>query len=266
MDYSQWAFSKKGISYQLPPYQKVDVCTNALFNHFKKGLYIRWDSDFDQCDNQDYYHVIKDGDFSMEMLPSKTRNMIRRCLKTCSVQIVDCERVVSGGGYDVYLSETRRYEKNGFAQKPKTKEQWANGMAEAATKGYDIWSVELEGKTICYSMCRKQEKHVNMVTWKCDYENYNHFYPSYGLVYKMVEYYLSQEDIKYVDDGGRSLTEHSAVQDFLISKFGFRKAYTKLNAVFRWWIYLPLMIISPFEEKIKNNQLRSLVRLYLWSR
>lgn len=266
IDFNKWGFYKKGIISRTPPYYQVVVDKNALFNHFKGAFYIRWDSDFDQASNPNYYHVIKDGDCNIESLPPKTRNMIRRCLKNCMIQLVDYQFVVDNGGYDVYASEYRRYASKGFSTAPKTKDKWAEGMKEAAQRGQEFWAVTCEGKVIAYSICWHKEEHIDMVTWKVDYENYNQLYPSYGLVYQMCDYYLHQEGIRYVNDGGRSLTEHSSVQDFLIDKFYFRKANTKLNAIFKWYLVPPLMLLSLFENKIKNNQIRSLVRLYKWSR
>lgn len=266
IDYSNWNFYKKGLISMVPPYREVTVNKKILFNHFKGAFYIRWDSDFDKTDNHNYYHVIKDGGCAIESLPPKTRNQIRRCLKNCEIKIVDYQYVINGGGYKVYASEYRRYERNGHASMAKPEQQWAVGMKEAARRGQDFWAVIYDNKVIAYSICWRKEAHVDLVTWKVDYENYNQLYPSYGLVYAMCEYYLSQEGIRYVDDGGRSLTEHSGVQDFLLDKFCFRKAYTKLNAEFKWYFYFPLAILARFENIINNNQVRSLVRLYNWSR
>ena len=265
-NFNSWIFYKKGIVSKLPPYCQIFVDKKALFSHFKGAFYIRWDSDFDKTDNPIYYHVIKDGGCAIESLPPKTRNQIRRCLKNCEIKQVDFRFIVENGGYEVYASEYRRYKKNGHASVAKPEKQWAEGMEEAAHRGQEFWAVIHDDKVIAYSICWCKEAHIDLVTWKVDYENYNQLYPSYGLVYTMCDYYLSQNGVRYVDDGGRSLTEHSGVQDFLIEKFCFRKANTKLNAVFKWYLYLPLALLAHFENKIKNNQLRSLVRLYNWSK
>jgi len=266
IDYNEWSYYKKGVVALFPPYKSYAVDKKSLFNHFKGSLYIRWDSDFDKASNQNYYHVIKDGDCTIESLPPKTRNQIRRCLKNCEIRLVDCQYIIDNGGYVVYASEFRRYDKKGHPALAKSESKWAEGMKEAEQRGRDLWAVIYEGIVIAYSICDRHEAHIGMDTWKVDYEKHNHLYPSYGLIFKMCEYYLAQEDIQFIDDGGRSLTEHSGVQDFLIEKFHFRKAYTKLNAEFRWYLRLPLMLLSQFESSIKNNKIRSLVRLYKWSR
>ena len=249
-----------------PPYRNIIVDTKMLFRTYKNAFYIRWESEFDITSNTSYYHVIKDGEISFESLSSGVRNLVRKCFKNCEISIVDFQYIVDRGGYEVYLSEHRRYNRNGHASSAKTKEQWSEGMAEAAQNGQELWAVIHEEHIVAYSICMKKAEHVDLVTWKVDYEKYKHFYPSYGLIYKMLEHHLSFEDVKFVDDGGRSLTEHSNVQIFLMQKFGFRKAYTKLNAKFRWYLLPILKMIAPFEKYIRHSNLRSLVRLYKWSR
>lgn len=261
-----WMFYKQGIIANVPPYQAITVDKKSLFRQSKSAFYIRWDSDFDKCSNKSYYHVIRDGEFTIDTLPSKTRNMVRKCLRNCQIRRVNSQYIIDGGGYDVYVSESARYKRNGHPTFEKSQERWAEGMLAAESNGQECWAVLYENKIIAYSLCWRKERHVDLVTWKVDYDGYNQFYPSYGLVYQMCEYYLNQEAVQYVNDGGRSLTQHSNVQDFLIDRFGFRKAYTKLNAIFRWYLVLPLIMLSIFEGCIKSNKVRSLVRLYKWSR
>lgn len=119
---------------------------------------------------------------------------------------------------------------------------------------------------IAYGVAKVYDGIVDLVTWKCNYEKYKNFYPSYGLVYKMTEYYLGKQGIKYLNDGNRSFTEHSYVQDFLINKFGYRKAFTKLNVYFKWWLKLVIILIIPFEKCVKNKVALSFIRMYKWSR
>ena len=198
IDFNDWIFSNKGLYSRVPPYREVTVDKKALFNHFNGAFYIRWDSDFDKTDNPYYYHVIKDGGCAIETLPPKTRNQIRRCLKNCEIKLVDYQYIINVGGYEVYASEYRRYERNGHASIAKPEQQWAEGMKEAARRGQEFWAVINDNKVIAYSICWRKEAHIDLVTWKVDYENYNQLYPSYGLVYTMCDYYLSQEGIRYV--------------------------------------------------------------------
>ena len=95
-----WAFYKKGIISRKAEWESVQMSpaeTKRLFKRFKGALYIRYVSDFDKNTMGDYYALIKDGEMSMELLPAKTRNMVRRCLKNIEIQIVDYKCIVNGG-------------------------------------------------------------------------------------------------------------------------------------------------------------------------
>lgn len=264
----EWHYYKRGIISTKADCEKVEMnklIVKDLFKHFG-GLYIRYVSDFDMSQEGPFYSVIKDGKMTIETLPSKTRNMVRRCLNNCQIQLVDCKDIIIDGGYLIYLSETRRYERNGYPAVVKSEEKWTNGILESSARGEEYWGVYKDGQLIAYGIVNPKHKEAGLVTWKCDYEKYKELYPSYGLVYSITKHYLELEDIDYVSDGQRTLTGHSRVQDFLESKFGYRKAYLKLNVVFKWYVKLPLMLLAPFENAIKNINLLSLIRLYKWSR
>lgn len=100
MDYSQWTYSKKGIFSRRPDYEDKQVSGEEAQQLFRNmgGYYIRYVTDFDKAVEHDFYCVIKDGSMTMETLPSKTRNMVRRCLKECEVRMIDCEELINGGG------------------------------------------------------------------------------------------------------------------------------------------------------------------------
>lgn len=266
MNCSDWQVYKKGIISKRAPHIPFKVEVDELFKYFKGGCYVRWYSNFDEAESEKFYFVIKDGDFSMNTIPSKTRNMVRRCISECVVQLVDLQRIIMGGGFEVYLSECRRFNRKGFGGNVKSFESWARGMRNAAERGEEFWGVFYGDAIIAYGVAKVYDGIVDLVTWKCNYEKYKNFYPSYELVYKMTEYYLGKQGIKYLNDGNRSFTEHSYVQDFLIKKFGYRKAFTKLNVYFKWWLKLVIILIVPFEKCVKNKVALSFIRMYKWSR
>lgn len=263
-----WHYYNKGIISTKSDCEDVKLSkkeAKALFKRFG-GYYIRYTSDFDKFDNGVFYSVIHDGQMTIESLPAKTRNMVRRCLKNCEIKLVNYQKIVDDGGYDIYLTENKRYERNGFVGEVRSKERWALGQKESDARGEEFWGCYYNDKLIGFGKVDVRYREANLVTWKCDYDNYKEFYPSYGLVYAMTNHYLEREDIDYVNDGSRTLTSHSKVQDFLEQKFNYRKAYLKLNVVFRWWLIPFLMVLSPFENVIKNYKLLSFIRLYKWSR
>ena len=99
MDYLNWTVYKRGIISNRSPHVDLgEVRARELFAHFPSAAYIRYISDFDKAKDGIFYYVIKDGEFSMETIPSKTRNMVRRCLKSLSIQRVDAQDIIYGGG------------------------------------------------------------------------------------------------------------------------------------------------------------------------
>ena len=266
MDYSNWTVYKRGVISKRSPHVDLgEVRARELFAHFPSGAYIRYISDFDKAKDDIFYYVIKDGEFSMETIPSKTRNMVRRCMKGLSIKRVDDAQNIINRGDNVVLSEHRRFSRKGFASKVRDKEQWEKGMKDAQENGQEFWGAFCDGIVAAYAVTRVKDGMVDLVTWKCDYERFNNMYPSYGLVYVMTEYYLKQPGIRYVNDGNKSFTEHSEVQEMLISKFGYRKAYSNLHVIFKWWLKIIIVLLSPFEKYIKNNVLLSFIRMYKWS-
>ena len=84
-------------------------------------------------------------------------------------------------------------------------------------------------------------------------------YPYYGLIYTMNEYYLKECGLGYVNDGGRSITEHSNIQPFLMQKFNFRKAYCRISIVYKPWLAVMVKVLFPFRKWVPVASVRSLL-------
>ena len=98
---------------------------------------------------------------------------------------------------------------------------------------------------------------------KCDPKFlHNSTYPYYyGLIYEMNRYYLEELGLGYVNDGARSLTEHSNILGFLIEKFNFRRAYGRVQIAYQWWFGIIVKVLYPFRRWIKHPQVRGILRL-----
>lgn len=265
---NDWIYSKRGLISNDDPSRAIVVSKQEikeLTRQYPQAIYVRWVSDFDNSEEVgEYYYVLRDKPFDLAELPSKTRNQIRKCLKNCVVRQVSGVEIVNGGGYNVYTQEINRFRERGLQSgHVLTEHEFCSWMRNETQ---DLWAVFYENVVIAFAICRPVGQCINLVTWKADYANYKLLYPIYGLLYEMINGYLSSGMYKYVFDGGRSMTEHSNVQEFLLTKMGFRKANTRLRTYFRWWLRPLLFVLAPFENKIKHNQLRSLVRLYKWSK
>ena len=66
----------------------------------------------------------------------------------------------------------------------------------------------------------------------------------------MNQHYLNERKFRYVNDGARSISHETNIQEFLIKKFKFRRAYCKLHIIYSPKIRLVLSIIYPFRSII----------------
>jgi hypothetical protein len=88
----------------------------------------------------------------------------------------------------------------------------------------------------------------------------------YALLYTMNEYYLAQEGFQYVNTGFRSIYHDTGHQEFLMKKFGFEMARTRLHLHFRPYFGQLLQVARPFQGAIarlvpKAKPLFELMRL-----
>jgi hypothetical protein len=88
-------------------------------------------------------------------------------------------------------------------------------------------------------------------------------YSSYALIYHMNEYYLNKNNFLYVNDGARSISHDTNIQDFLIKKIYFRKAYCRLNIIYRWDIALGVYILYPFRNVISKMRNKVFKKVFI---
>ena len=82
----------------------------------------------------------------------------------------------------------------------------------------------------------------------------------------MNRYYLEERKVKYVNDGARSITNHSNIQPFLIDKFKFRKAYCHLSIKYKWWLAVAINCLFPFRKLIPLRHVKALLDMEAMAR
>lgn len=103
---------------------------------------------------------------------------------------------------------------------------------------------------------------VNYSVLKFDPE-FLKLYPSYALIHTMNRHYLQEEGFEYVNDGYRSILHDTNVQEFLIEKFGFEKAYTNLHLHYRQALRILMLASYPFRRSLSclDRRLQAMYRL-----
>lgn len=220
------------------------------------GMMVRNIYDFDCKDETSFWYVIKDSFGGMEELSSKMRNQVKKCFKTMRVEQISPDYLMANG-YEVFIKASDSYR---VKASPPTKEEFEARIKNAEENEY--WGViDIEtGILVAFSM--------NVCTAEsCEYRTmkampkYQKLYAYYGLIYEMNRFYLEERKVKYVNDGARSITNHSNIQPFLIEKFNFRKAYCHIVIHYKWWLWIALKMLYPFRNLISVRQIKALLEM-----
>lgn len=225
------------------------------------GIFIRNVYDFDTNYETSFWYVIKDSFGGMEELSSKMRNQVKKCFKTMRVERVSAEFLIAYG-YDVYVAATDNYRIKASAP---TKEEFETRIKYGTENEY--WGAidNDTGKLVAFSMNAVTNEACEYRTMKA-IPKYQKLYAYYGLIYEMNRYYLEERNVKYVNDGARSITNHSNIQPFLIDKFRFRKAYCNMTIYYKSWLRILVSILYPFRRLIPIHQVKSLLYMEAMAR
>ena len=204
--------------------------------YFLGGVIIRNAYDFNTKEETSFWYVIKDQFGGYEELSAKMRNQVKRCFKAMAVKQISLDCLLANG-YNVYVQASEGYKVKAYVP---SKQEFESRITKAEEN--EFWGVfDLETQQlVAFS--------INLVTSEsCEYRTmkaipeYQKKYAYYGLIFEMNRYYLEERKLKYVNDGSRSITNHSNIQPFLIEKFNFRKAYCRLDVYYKWWVKLIIL-------------------------
>ena len=208
------------------------------------GLLIRWADGF--CERpSEWYAMICDRFQDMASTPSEHRRYIRRGLGNCEIRRVDCE-YFSRHAYDVYANASRRY--RGDIPTVKSEQEFRHD-AEQTAKFEDIihhWVAIHQGRVIGYGVACVYGKIEVTYTQGKLHPEYEKAYPFYALMYEMNRYYLAEQGFGYVFGGYRCTRHETQIQEFLVKKFGWRKAFSHLYMMYRWDVGLFVKVTYPF--------------------
>ncbi|MGQ4880211.1 hypothetical protein ACOJCM_16725 [Billgrantia sp. LNSP4103-1] len=219
-----------------------------LAKHF--AYLVRWESDFDSATPGEWWHVIKSEPEELGNLSANTRNKVRRGERQFLIEAVSRERILDEG-HEVYCKAYQRYDtfepmmskvafNKAILALPKETEFWA--VRDRNTGAMEAFSENLVIDGACFYL----------TIWLSPDSLKR--YASYALIHHMNRHYLNTRGLAYVSDGARNISHESGIHDFLIERFGFRRAYARLHIA-----YFPLLIpvihaLFPFRRKIGRAQ------------
>jgi hypothetical protein len=207
----------------------------------KGGWLLRWDSGLDDYPSSDWWHVIKDGSEVLSELPKKTRYMIRKASEIFLVQQWSKDRVAQEC-YQVYCNAYKRYQ----TYEPKFNESEFRDAVNALPANTEFWVVSRKDTDEIAGFAENlvRDNSCFYVSMWLDPEEMRHF-AGYLLFHEMNKHYLNGMKLDYVSDGARSISHKTEIHQYLISKFHFRRAYAKLNVVYKPWLYLVVSVLYP---------------------
>lgn len=220
------------------------------------ALLLRNTYNFDNTENRNFWYVIKDSFGGFEELKSRTRNKIRHALRFFDIRILTGKEITEYT-YAVYRKAFESYKDK--SEHALNKEEF---LAAIDLKN-EYWGCidKSNGKLVAYSENIIRKESCEFRTLKADLEYLSKgYYPFYGLIYKMSEYYIHDRKFKYVSDGSRTITNRSNIQDFLIKTFNFRKAYTDINIYYKTFLRIAINVFYHFRHLIPQSKLKSLLR------
>lgn len=216
-------------------------------------LLVRWITDFDCGYETSFWYVIKDNVYDIQALKAKRRYEITKGRKNFEVKIISpmeyCEILynIQIAAFNTYPAKYRPIVKHDeFILECK---EWNGVCFGAFLKDKNgIPTSELCG----YSYLMENGKCINFSIQKVS-PKYERDGVNAALVDGILTYYTKEIGLgKYICDGAKTINHETAFQDYLEKYFGFRKAYCKLNIIYRPIIRWIIPIIFVFRKMLKR--------------
>lgn len=215
------------------------------------GAYLlRYTSQFDSDTCTDFWYVLNDKRFVLNDFSSKMRNQIKKGIRAFYVKKVNSLEIANKA-YSVYEKAMLYY---GCKNIINETDFYKNISRMSDNIENDFWGVYslTNDKIVGYAHCVVKESTCGYNVVKLD-PLYIKEYSGYALFYTVNDYYLNKLGVKYVHNGTRSISHDTNIQDFLVNKFMFRKAYCKLNVVYSWKVKFLVCILYFFRKLIYNK-------------
>jgi len=233
-------------------YDLSDQTARILLKRFPRALFLRTQNGCSPAHPPGPWYAVVCRNFTdLPDLSSNTRSKVRRGLNKCSVERVS-SRFIAENGFEVYAAAYNNYKHVGKLRISKAQ----FSMSIDRTASYDdiihYWGIIANKRLIGYAVNHVYEDiEVNYSTIKFHPEHLK-LYPSYALFYEMNRYYLQESNVKSVNDGFRNILHTTNIQDFLIDKFAFEKAYSHLKLVYKPWVSACMNLARPFNQMLNN--------------
>lgn len=228
----------------------------------RKVYFLRYTDCFDDDRYSEWWYCLKDSVFDLSLVKAKRRYEINKGVKNFNVKrIVPDEHKEEL--YSIYIKAVSTYSKK--TGEAFSFEKYCKSISTWKDRYITFGAFEVESdKLVGFAHIREFEEYCDFNGCKAD-PDYEKLGCNAALVYHICVTY--NDRIKkgyYIVDGERNVLHETHFQDYLEKYFEFRKAYCRLNIIYKKW-FKALLIIgypilkllslkvfkSPFSEKIK---------------
>ena len=218
-----------------------EVITQNISSELKKSnaFLARWITNFDCNKKLDFWYLVLDKKMDLSDYSSNTRNQISNGLKNFKIRKISVDEMLDNS-YVIYKTASLLYNSK---NKIKSLKQFNSDLLPS----FDYWGVFHNSSLIGFAQNRVFDDCCDYSTIKIS-PIYAKKYPFYALFYTMNNYYLIDKELKYVTDGTRSISHQTNIQNFLMHKFKFRKAYCYLHVRYRPLFGLLVSCLFPFRK------------------
>ena len=258
----EWKYYNHSIISSLPPHIEPNIKliqNKTIWKHFKKAYLATWCSDFNSKDNTEWWYVIKDTPFDMNLVNKKIRYTIRRGLMHFDF--------IEANPLD-YIDEL--YEINKACQL--TYPKYNQNIPSLVDFTNFIKNIVLDNNRRVILAIDKENNivagymiltiHTNSIDFNIlkvhpKFEKYN---INEAFNYYLLDKYKDRFDGSfYILDGARSISHTTNFQDYLIRKFIYKKVYAKLHVSIRPSIKPLVYLLYPFRNIFKKCKRLSLL-------
>ena len=237
---------------------------NALLK--KRGLMVRNTYDFDTKEETSFWFIVKDHLENISELPFSARRNIRRALRFYNIRKINVNEF-SEKALPIINSAQKSYKVKSKVTSKKEFDKEIEQYKKDDNKEFWIVERRSDNEAIAIAINTIKEDSCEYDTMRCKAEALkDRTYPYYGLIYIMNNHYLGERKLRYVNDGSRTVTEHSSIQDFLIHNFKFRKAYCKLKIHYKCWLSVVIKLLFPFRNIIPIRNIKGILKMEEYSR
>jgi RimJ/RimL family protein N-acetyltransferase len=192
-----------------------------------RSVLARWNTQFDVELEMPFWYIIKERHLGIEGYAKKRRREIRVAEGTLDVRIID-RATMAAKAYPILHEVALGYR----SVTPVSEAEFQEDLA-SHPDNCEYWGIFMKGtdQMVGYCVNRTYPDYCAYSVEKILPE-YRKFFASLYVNFVMDGYYLARPGIRFILAGARSLIHETHIQDFLIEKCGYRKAYCQCRVKF----------------------------------